>query len=177
VWNLLSRHSDRFAAALSAAGVSPTTGFVPANLLSTAIIAVHARDDGVVSVNSSRTVVRNVLAAAGEMTPVYPPLSSGEHWAISNPALESHGSLLASAPPGVEFTNVDISNPDLDPLYYEMPRGGHSAPAGAFYHTGFYEWMFAHVAPVPEPQTLAFAGLAAIGVFSVARTLRTNRVA
>jgi poly(3-hydroxybutyrate) depolymerase len=176
VWNLLSRHSGRFAAALSAAGVSPTTGFTPANLLSTAIIAVHARDDGVVSVNSSRTVVRSVLAAAGEMPPTYPSLASEEHWVISNPALEMHRTLLESAPPGVQFTNVDISDSNLDLLYYEMPRGGHGAPGGAFYNTGFYEWMFAHGGAVPEPRSVAFAGVIALGAFSRVRTRRTHCV-
>jgi predicted peptidase len=84
VWNLLSRHSHRFAAALSAAGVSPASGFAAANLQGTGIIAVHARDDGVVSVNSSRMVVHSILTAAGETPSSYPPLSSKDHYAFQS---------------------------------------------------------------------------------------------
>jgi poly(3-hydroxybutyrate) depolymerase len=172
VWNLLNRHSGRFAAALAAAGVAPATGFVPARLLGTGVIAVHARDDGVVSVISSRSAVNGILAAAGETQPAYLPLSSQAHWALWNPALATHRSIMDAVPPGANVATVSISQPELDLFYYELPAGGHSVSAGAFYHPLIYEWMFAH--GVPEQASSAMAGLAAAGMLSRARKRRTG---
>jgi hypothetical protein len=169
VWHLLSRHANRFAAALSIAGVGPGTAFTPANFHDTAIMAVHARDDAVVSVYSSRGAVNKILAAAGEPQPAYPLASSQADWMFSNPALATHRAILDAVPPSENFSKAFISNPKLDLLYFEMARGGHSGPTGAFYHPLTYEWMFSHGTPAPEPSCV---GLLLMGCCALVRTRR-----
>jgi hypothetical protein len=163
-WNLVSRNSRRFAAAMVISGVAPAAGFIPANLLGTAIIALHARDDATVPVAWTRSVVNGILTAAGEALPSYPAAGSNLVLLVSNPHLAFHRELAASGPPdaGINFL---ISRPDLDLIYFESPDGGHTGPLGAFFVPQVYDWMFAHSLAVPEPST-PFVTLC--GIFSVA---------
>jgi hypothetical protein len=163
-WNLLSRNSGRFAAAMAISGVAPAGGFNPANLLGTAIIALHARDDATVPVARTRSVVNGVLTAAGESLPDYPATGSNLVLLVSNPHFAFHRELAASGPPdaGVNFL---ISRPDLDLIYFESPDGGHTGPLGAYFVPQVYDWMFAHSQAVPEPSTSL---VALCGLFSVA---------
>jgi hypothetical protein len=156
-WNLLSRNSGRFAAALAISSVMPAPGFDAAKLLGTAIFALHARDDATIPVTRSRTVVNGILAAAGEPPPAYPAAGSDQYYLVSNPHLAFHRELAASAPPG-STTNFFISRADLDLIYFEQPVGGHTGMLGAFYAPPIYDWMFAHSLAVPEPGTLLAAG-------------------
>lgn len=174
VWHLLSRHANRFAAALSVAGVGPGAGFAPNNFRDTGVMAVHARDDTTVSVNSSRGAVNKILAAWGEPAPGYPFQSSTVNWLLSNPALQSHRTLLDAVPPGQSLATAIVSPPELDLLYFEMGAGGHSGPGGAFYSSPIYDWMFSHGAPVPEPGSLA---MACIGLATTVMLLRRRRAA
>jgi poly(3-hydroxybutyrate) depolymerase len=164
-WNLLSRNSRRFAAALVISGVAPAAGFNAANLLSTAIITLHARDDATVPVARTRSVVNSILTAAGESSPSYPAAGSNLFLLVSNPHLAFHRELAASGPAdaGINFL---ISRPDLDLIYFESPDGGHTGPPGAFFVPQVYDWMFAHSRAAPEPSTpfLALCGLSMIAI-------------
>ena len=75
-WNLLSRNTNRFAAAFTLSSIAPAPGFDAENLLGTAILTLHARDDATVPVARTRNVVNSVLTAAGEPLPLYPPAGS-----------------------------------------------------------------------------------------------------
>jgi poly(3-hydroxybutyrate) depolymerase len=148
VWNLLNRNPKRFAAARAISGVAPASGFVPANLLGTAIFASHARDDPQVEMANSREVVSGILAAAGESTPNYAAAGTDLSFLISNPGLEFNRELAASAPPG-SMVNFFISRSDLDVVYFEPPEGGHEGLVG--YWPQAFDWMFSHSLAVPEP--------------------------
>jgi predicted peptidase len=156
-WTLLSRNSHRFAAAMAVSGVVPAAGFVAKNLLGTAIIAVHARDDATVPVDRSRTIVNGVLAAAGQPLPVYPSSASDQYLLVANPAVAFHRDVIASEPPGSTI-NYLITKPDLDLLYFEQPTGGHTGVFGVFYSPDVYDWMFSHSLAVPEPSLGWLAG-------------------
>jgi predicted peptidase len=155
-WNLLSRHPDRFAAAMTVSGVAPASGFVAQNLLGTAILAVHARDDATVPVARSRDVVSGILAAAGESLPTYPSTGSDQILLVSNPAYEFHRLAVDEQPPG-STTNFFIARPDLELMYFESPNGGHTGLLSVYYAPPIYDWMFSHGAPVPEPATLVLS--------------------
>jgi predicted esterase len=155
-WNLLSRNPDRFAAALTVSAVAPATGFNAANLLGTAVIAVHARDDATVPVARSRTVVNGILAAAGESVPGY-PIRSNQSFLVSNPSFAFHRDMAASAPPDSTL-HFFIDRPDLDLMYFEPLQGGHTGLLGIYYSPPIYDWMFSHGAPVPEPHAWVIAG-------------------
>jgi predicted peptidase len=168
-WNLLSRNPDRFAAALTVSAVAPVTGFNAANLLGTAIIAVHARDDATVPAARSRTVVNSILAAAGESLPSY-PVRSNQSFLVSNPNFAFHRDVAASAP--LDSTlHFFIARPDLDLMYFEQPQGGHTGTLGVYYSPPVYDWMFSHGVPEPGSGALAGAGLFAILIASKRRRL------
>ena len=156
-WNLLSRHPDTFAAALPIAGVAPAAGFTPANLLSTPIFAVHARDDATVSVDRSRIAIASIITAAGATPPIYDRRST-QNFFVFNPSIPLHQELATMIDP---FTtrSYPFSHPDLDVLYYEGAAGGHSGPVGMYYIPVTYDWMFSHALPVPEPGALTVAAL------------------
>src|SRR4051794_13355906 len=59
-WNMASRYPGVFAAALPIAGVTPAADFSPLRLVNEPVWAFHARNDTVVSVNTSHTVVNNI---------------------------------------------------------------------------------------------------------------------
>jgi predicted peptidase len=161
-WTLLSRNKGRFAAAFCLAGISPASGFNAANLLGTAILAVHARDDATVSVTRSRTIVNGILAAAGQPLPNYGAAASDQIFAVSNPSFEFHR-LATDYPPGAAI-NYYISKPDLDLLYLEAPTGDHTGLLGVFYSPNVYEWMFSHSTPEPGTLSLIMSGFAATAV-------------
>jgi len=171
-WNLLSRNPGQFAAAMTVSAVAPAPGFNAANLVDTAIFALHARDDTAVSVTRSRDVVNAILTAAGEPLPTYAPAGSPLYMLVSNSQFEFHRELAAGAPPGSGI-NYLISRPDLDLLYFETPDGGHTALLGAFYSPPVYDWMFAHTLLVPEPSTLLLTTSGAI-LLGLRRRRRTG---
>jgi predicted peptidase len=151
-WSLLSRNHGRFAAAITMSSIIPAPGFNPANLLGTAILALHARDDATVPVARTRTVINGILAAAGESLPTYTAAGSDMVFLVSNPDFAFHRDVAASIPPGtIKFL---ISRNDLDLVYLETPDGGHTGLLGAFYSPDVYSWLFDHSLAVPEPTNL-----------------------
>ena len=149
-WNMLSRHPQRFAAALAVSPALQGSDFKAANLLGTAIMAVHARDDATTPVANSRGVVNQILTAAGEPTPTYPAASSTRYFVAANLAFPFHREIVYSEPPGSTINHF-ITRPDLDLLYYEQPVGGHTGLLGVYSSEGIYDWMFSHSLAVPEP--------------------------
>jgi predicted peptidase len=99
-WSLLSRNHGRFAAAIAMSGIIPAPSFNPANLLGTAILALHARDDATVPVARTRTVINGILSAAGESLPSYPVSGTATVFLESNPSFAFHRDVAASMPPG-----------------------------------------------------------------------------
>jgi predicted peptidase len=161
-WNMLSRNPQRFAAALAVSPALQGSDFKAANLLGTAIMAVHARDDATTPVSYSRGVVNQILAAAGEPTPTYPDARSTRYFVAANLAIPFHREIVYSEPPGSTINHY-ITRPDLDLLYYEQPVGGHTGLLGVYSSEGVYDWMFSHALTVPEPQAallLVICGLA-----------------
>jgi predicted peptidase len=150
VWSLLSRQPNRFAGAIAVAGIVPASGFNPANLLGTAILAAHARDDATVPVARTRTVVDGILAAAGQPLPNYAAAGSNLYFLVSNPQVAFHRDVVESEPPG-STVNYFISRNDLDLMYFEQPTGGHTGLFGVFYSPPVYDWMFDHSLAAPEP--------------------------
>jgi predicted peptidase len=160
-WSLLSRNHGRFAAAISLAGIIPAPGFNPANLLGTAILAVHARDDATVPVARTRTVVDGILSAAGQPLPSYASAGSSLNFLVANPQVAFHRAVIESEPPG-STVNHFISRLDLDLMYFEPSSGGHTGLFGVFYAPEVYDWLFDHSLAAPEPTSfmLAATGLA-----------------
>lgn len=172
-WNLLSRNSNRFAAAMTVSSVIPAPGFVASNLLGTAILTLHARDDANVPVARTRAVVSGILAAAGESQPVYPPTRSELLLLVSNPSIEFHRQVADSQPPG-STANFFIARPDLDLMYLESPDGGHTGLFSVFFAPPVYDWMFSHGAAVPEPRLWTMTGMAAIAITIASRSRKTK---
>jgi predicted peptidase len=139
VWNILNRYPDRFAAGVPIAAVSPAPGFLSANLLDDAIWAFHARNDTVVSMNTSRAVVSGILRAAREPIPSFPPSTD-------------------------TTTLFHFDSPRLDLHYTEPPTGGHGIWTPVYAHEPMYDWMFAH-AIVPEPTSTALLAAAGFLLF------------
>ena len=150
-WNMLSRNPGRFAAGLVVSPALQGSDFHAANLIDTAIIAVHARDDATTPVSNSRGVVNQILGAAGETTPIYPDARSTKYFVAANLAIPFHQEIVYSEPPGSTINHF-ITRPDLDLMYYEQPAGGHTGLLGVYYSEGIYDWMFSH-SLVPEPAT------------------------
>jgi predicted peptidase len=123
-WNMLSRYPNRFAAAVPVAPVSTEPDFTPANLVGQPLMAFHARNDGVASVQTTRNVINSILNAARRPLPVYPSLQ--------NPA---------------EFIH---SVSDLDFHFVEPAVGDHSVLFDVYRRPALYDWLFAH-SLVPEP--------------------------
>jgi poly(3-hydroxybutyrate) depolymerase len=172
-WNLLSRNSDTFAAALVVAGVAPAAGYTPANLLTTPIFALHARDDATVTVQRSRAIVAGILTAAGERPPTYPS-NSTKDFLVYNPSVEFHQNLAPLLDPNTTalFT---VSHPDADLLYYEGVGGGHTGPLGIYYSPIAYDWMFSHLIPAPEPVGLTTMALCAGVLLTASRRVNAAK--
>ena len=137
-WNMLSRYPDRFAAGVPICGVSPASDFVPANLVDQAIAAFHARNDTVVSFQTSRNVYNQILTAAGETLPAYPS-------------------------PRDISTDFVHSAAQHDLNYVEFALGGHGIWGPVYNSPQLYEWLFAHALPEPSgAAAMATAGLALV---------------
>jgi predicted peptidase len=136
VWNMLHRYPDRFAAAVPICAVSPASGFLSANMFDDAIWAFHARNDPVVSVNTTRNIISGIERAASEPIPTYPPLNN-------------------------TTTLFHFDSQLFDVHYTELPTGGHGIWSSVYAHEPMYDWLFAH-AIVPEPSSLALLTMAGI---------------
>jgi predicted peptidase len=149
-WNMLHRFGDRFAAGVPICAVSPAAGLPPSNLVDAAIWAFHARNDSVVSFNSSRNVINGILAAAPETLPTYPSLRSTADFHFDSAALDLH--------------------------YTEYGLGGHGIWGRVFSTPAMYEWMFAHTTAVPEPSALAGMILANLSLVVIVGQRRRRHV-
>ena len=152
-WNMLSRYDGRFAAAIAMSGVAPGSDFVASRLVDTPIVAIHARDDATVSVNTSRNVINAILSAGHEPLPTYLPASNPATFFLSNANLASHQFLRDLVAQMGGANNFLISNPQHDLMYFESASGGHTGLLGAFNADELYGWLFAHTTAVPEPGT------------------------
>lgn len=134
-WNLINRHSDRFAASVPICAVGPTWGYSPANLANVPTWTFHAKTDMSVPYTETRNVIASMLATTGEAPPAYP-----------------------EAP----RTNFLFESSTLDLRYTEYRTGGHVIWPQVYGTPALYDWMFAH-ALVPEPASsglMIAAGLA-----------------
>jgi predicted esterase len=154
VWNMASRYPDLFAAALPIAGVTPASDFSPLHMLKMPVWAFHARNDSVVSVNVSHTVVNSILNAAHEPLPSYPSTGVTTDFFISNPDLALHRTVedLVRAGGVPEYL---IPGSNLDLMYYELATGDHGIWPSVYSSPPVYDWLFAHTTAVPEPSSLA----------------------
>jgi predicted peptidase len=131
-WNILHDYGDRFAAGVPICAVAPNTGYQVANLVDEPIWAFHARNDGTVSVNTTRTVFNNLLAADGQGPPTY---------LTTRDLVDSH---FASSVRDIQYTEYYTGNHGIWGRVYNTPA--------------MYDWMFAHA--VPEPSAAAAMGIA-----------------
>jgi predicted peptidase len=146
VWNMLHRYPDRFAAGVPIAAVSPSSGFLSANLLDDAVWAFHARNDTVVSVNTTRNIVSGILRVGRETIPSFPPLTDTS-----------------------TLFNFDSQRFDLH--YTEPGSGGHGIWTPVYAHEPMYDWLFAH-AIVPEPASMALLAISSM-LLSIGRARRS----
>lgn len=126
VWNITSGYSDRFAAAVPIAAVSPNPNFAGSNLTGKPVWAFHARNDGTVPSSTTRSVVNAILSDSQAATLQYP---------AANDQLISL--LYENDPLGLRFT--------------EFPRGGHGIWGPVYGTPELYDWMFSKSLTVPEP--------------------------
>jgi predicted peptidase len=161
-WNMASRYPGVFAAALPIAGVNPSADFSPLRLVNEPVWAFHARNDTVVSVNASRTVVNNILNAVHEPLPSYPAAGSSTEFFISNPDLPLHQT-VEELIQGGGVSEYRIPGSGLDLMYYELATGGHGIWPSVYASPPVYDWLFAHTTAVPEPSS--FVGLVMGAVF------------
>ncbi len=131
VWNFLNQYPDRVAGGVPICAISPTSSFLPANVVDEPIWAFHARNDGTVSPTASRNVVNRLLNEASQPLPAYP--------ALNNFA-----------------ANYQFDDSLLDLHYTEYRTGGHGIWGQVYNTPAMYDWLFAH-SSVPEPGTLALA--------------------
>lgn len=146
-WNLINRHSDRFAAAVPICAVGPTWGYSPANLAQVPTWAFHARNDMTVPSTETRNVVASMLATTGEAPPVYPEA------------------------PRTDFL---FQSTTLDLRYTEYRAGGHVIWGKVFITAAMQEWMFSH-ALVPEPSAGVLMLLTGLGLVGAGRLSRARR--
>ena len=132
-WNMINRYGDMFAAAVPICAVLPSNDFSASSVLDEPIWAFHARNDTVVSVSSTRTVVNNLLTSAGEAVPTYPPTNNNTTW-------------------------FEFQSQELDLRYLELPIGGHGIWNYVYAQERMYDWMFAHL-EVPEPSSALLVAL------------------
>jgi len=159
-WNMASRYPGVFAAALPIAGVSPASDFVASRLINEPVWAFHARNDTVVSVNVSHSVVSSILSADHHSLPTYPASSATSDFFISNPDLASHRTIEDQIRAAGNATEFLIPGSNLDLMYYEFTTGGHGIWPIVYSTPPVYDWLFAH-ATVPEPATWATLLIAA----------------
>jgi predicted peptidase len=172
-WNMASRYPGVFAAALPIAGVNPASDFSPQRLLHEPVWAFHARNDTVVSVNVSHTVVNNILNADHAPLPTYPPSNSTSDFFISNPDLPLHQRVEALVQGG-GVSEFRIPGSGLDLMYYELTTGGHGIWPSVYNAPFVYDWLFAHTTAVPEPSSLAAMVIGAGFLTTVSRRRNTR---
>ena len=114
---MLNRFSNQFAAGVPIAAVNPSGDFDPARLVDKPTWAFHARNDTVVSKNSSRNTINRILSAAGEPTPTFPADNDTS-------------------------TTFEYVNDTLELNYTEWPTGGHGIWGRVYDTTNMYDWMF-----------------------------------
>lgn len=137
-WNMLNRFSDRFAAGVPIAAISPSGDFNPSNLLGLPTWAFHARNDNVVPEQRSQEVINAILGAADESTLTFPPN-------------------------GDTRTTFQYDNSDLNLHYTEWPNGGHGIWNRVYRDAELRDWMFSQ-SLIPEPSTLALGLLASVSM-------------
>jgi predicted esterase len=172
VWNMLIRYPKRFAAAIPISGISPAVPVIPANLLNTPIWAFHARDDSIVSVATTRSVINTILAGASEPLPTYPAAGNTSDFFVSNPNLASHRileNLVQQQPDAKQFF---LTSPKLDLLYYELAAGGHAIWPAVYSTPPVYDWLFSHSLAVPEPATVILLPFGALLLVAMLRARR-----
>lgn len=174
-WTMLSRYDGRFAAAIPLSGGTVQPDFVPARLIDTPILTLHARDDPTASVGATRNVINNILAAAHEPLPTYLTISNPATFCISNAAIPEHAEFRdlvhQQPPPSTDFL---LTNPKLDLIYYEPQLGGHET-LGAFNAPQLYDWMFSHSLAVPEPSGAILLMMSSLSAVSYRTRRKVNR--
>ena len=145
-WNMLNRYPQQYAAGVPIAGISPNFfDFQPGNFLEQAVWAFHARNDGVVPVTRTRTVVQQIASEAGSGIIGFPPNNSS--------------------------ATFFYGDPHLDLSYTEWPSGGHGIWGRVYSTPAMYEWLFSH-STIPEPSTLTLWTLACCFGFTTRWTRR-----
>jgi predicted peptidase len=139
VWNFVNQFPDRVAASVPIAAINPSGSFLPATVIDEPIWAFHARNDGTVSANASRSVVNRLLNEAGQQLPAYPALNNFS-------------------------ADFQFDAPLYDLHYTEYRTGGHGIWGRVYNTSAMYDWLFAH-SSVPEPSAVALMmiGLVACG--------------
>ena len=91
MWNFLNQFPDRVAAVVPICGVSPSSTFLPVNVVDEPIWAFHARNDGTVSPTASRNVINRLLSEALEPLPSYSSLTDfSADFKFDSPLLDLH---------------------------------------------------------------------------------------
>jgi predicted peptidase len=142
-WNMMSRYPERFAAGLPICSVNPASDFVPARLIDQSVLAVHARNDTVVSVTTTRNAITRIPTAAGQPVPTFPALN--------------------------DTTVFEFSSPAIDLSYVELPTGGHGIWPFVYNTPQVYDWLFTHTTDVPESTTMSLFLAATMGMACFAR--------
>ena len=132
-WNMLNRFSEQFAAGVPIAAVNPSGDFDPARLVDKPTWAFHARDDSVVSKNSSRNTINRILSVANEPTLDFPPDNDSNTFEYLNETLELN--------------------------YTEWPTGGHGIWGRVYNTTEMYDWMFSQSLSGSTFETISLSGL------------------
>ncbi len=96
--------------------------------------AFHARNDGVVSKNSSRNVINRVLSTAGEATLTFPADND-------------------------TTTTFEFVNDSLRLNYTEWPTGGHGIWGRVYNTTEMYDWMFSQTLLGTPAGKISLSGL------------------
>lgn len=164
-WNMLSRYDGRFAAGIPISGGVVQSDFVPARLIDTPIIALHARDDPDALVSNTRNVLNRILSAAGDPLPTYLSASNPATFTLSNANIPFHTEFRTFIHEQENSVDFQVIDPRLDLIYYEPQLGGHTGMLNALEAPQLYEWMFSHSLVVPEPSACSLfliAGLFAL---------------
>jgi hypothetical protein len=172
---MLSRYDGRFAAAIPLSGGTAASDFVPARLVDTPILTLHARDDPTASVAATRTILNSILAAAHEPPLTYLASNDPATFLLSNASIPGHDefrSFVHQQP--ATTTDFLLANPKLDLMYYEPQLGGHDS-LGAFNAPQLYNWMFTHTLAVPEPGTISLFCVALLGLAASPRSRNRQR--
>jgi predicted peptidase len=149
-WDMMSRHSNRFAAGVPIEALYPNS-FEPAKLVHESIWDFQSRNDGgVFTVDNSRSLINSILIAAVLPRPTYP-----------DPIFD----------PPLDFA-FSSTSPDL--RYTEYASGGHAIWPRVYSTAAMYDWLFSHVLPVPEPGSLLLAGVAFVGLSAARRGSSTT---